>query len=307
MRTTLITLESGTGFRCRSRRRRALAALAATVLTAGLAACDASGSSGTTTQSSDGVASDAGAVTAPVLDAGSEASCLDFWGDPDYQDTVSRTVLDRAATARAEGADDPMFYALTGDDVDAVFEQAQGDVDAAASELAGWFRSEPERGQEADLDAFVGAWESLAAACAPASQAALWASGQGEDGTKPGALVCADITDTPSTLNVYANANVLTSNMFDVVGLYPRTVGEDQMDLVRGTDEILAREIAAVDDDAVRSALEEIRVPFRNAIDGDRNSPGLQESMRTFGDACGAAGYDIPPMTESGQDEEGLV
>lgn len=283
--------------------------LAATVLTAGLAACGpTTGADGAGSSSDGGGASDSGAAaSAPPLDPASETACLDFWGDPDYQDTVSRTVLDRAATARAEGADDPMFYALTGDDVDAVFEQAQGPVDEAATELGEWFRTEPERGEDADLDAFVGAWESLAAVCAPASQAALWAAGQGEDGTKPGALVCADIADTPSTLNVYANANVLTSNMFDVVGLYPRTVGEDQMDLVRGTDEILAREIAAVDDEAVRAALEEMRVPFRNAIDGDRNSPGLQETMRTFGDACGAAGYDIPPMTESGQDEEGLV
>lgn len=311
-----MTPESGTGHRCRSRRRRGLRVAAFTAvaaLTLGLAACTggeapAGGSDGGAGSSaSDGPAANSATPPAPTLDAGSKAACLTIFGDPDYKAPLIRTVLDRAATALTEGADDPGFYAMTGDDLTTAVSGVGGEVSHAAGDLTAWFRDEAAKGGDADLDLFAQRYTALADACAPVSDAATWIAHPGPDGTKPAVLVCASITDTPSTLNVYRNANVLTSNMFYVAGLYPRTVTDDQMDQVRGTDELLAREIAAVDDDGVRAALEEIRAPFQAALDGRRHSPGLQKPMETFGRACKAVGYDIPPMTESGQDDGGLV
>ncbi|MBP2410745.1 hypothetical protein [Brachybacterium fresconis] len=252
-------------------------------------------------------ATDASTAEPELADA-----CRTFWGDPDYTAPLSRVVLDRAATAPEAGPSDPYFYATTGDEIEMTFAEASADAQAAATDLAGWFRSEPEQGQDADLDAFAAAWDAVAASCAGSSAAASWALHPGDDGTKPAALTCADVFDTPGTLTHFANANVLTSNMFKLVGLSPRTVPADRMEDVQDTSDLLAAEIAAVDDDAVRTALTEVRAPFQDALAGDLRSDGLRGPLTDLGTACEAAGYASPELDETdggetAEDSEGLV
>ena len=247
-----------------------------------------------------------------TLDPAVVEACTTFWGDPDYTRPLSRDVLDRAGTASENGASDPMFYALTGDDVDAAFSGAPAELQGSANAVAEWFRTEAAQGAEGDLEALRTAMDGLAQGCAPVSDAAAWFHAPGEDGTKPAALTCADIFDTPSTFTVFGNANVLTSNMFKLVGRTPQTVPEDEMDQVEATLARLDQEIAAVDDDGVREALTAVRGPFADAVAGDLGSPGLQEPLEQLGGACGAVGYDagVGAQEQDEQDDEdgeGLV
>ncbi|WP_231881019.1 hypothetical protein [Brachybacterium sp. sponge] len=230
------------------------------------------------------------------------AACTGFWGDPEYARPLSREVLDRAGSAPEVGPSDPGFYAMTGDDVEDLFADAPEGARAAATELADWFRTQPERGAEADRDTFADAFEGVAAACQDVSAAALWAAGGGEAGTKPAALVCADVFDTPGTLTHFANSNVLTSNMFKLVGLSPREVPSDRTDDLRATAELLDAQITVVDDDAVRTALEQVRAPFADALDGDTWSDGLQDPLDQLSTACAAQGYHAPAPAEEGGD-----
>ena len=232
-------------------------------------------------------------------------ACATFWGDPEYVDPLSRTVLAQAASAPEVGPTDPSFYALTGDEVDAAFEEAPAQTRQSAGALSDWFRTEPERGAEADLDAFRSAYEGVADSCRETSAAARWAVGPGEDGAKPAALVCADVFDTPGTLTHFANANVLTSNMFKLVGLSPREVPADRQQDVRDTADLLSAEIAAVDDDEVRAALDQVRAPFLDALEGDTWSDGLRDPLTELGTACEAVGYSSPEIGEDG--DGGLV
>ncbi|MGO1260032.1 MAG: hypothetical protein ACTMII_13855 [Brachybacterium sp.] len=236
----------------------------------------------------------------PALDA----ACAAFWGDPDYTDPLSRTTLDRAATAPEAGPTDPFFYEMTGDDIDSAFDAAPTAAKEAAAALSEWFRTEPERGAEADGDAFRIAWDGVAGSCSGVSAAASWAVGTGADGTKPAALVCADVFDTPGTLTHFGNANVLTSNMFKLVGLSAREVPADRMDEVRETSDLLTAEILAVDDDAVATALEQVRVPFQDALAGDSWSDGLDQPLTALSTACTDAGYSSP---DPGEIENGAV
>lgn len=254
---------------------------------------------------SSGGGTEATSSAPPSAEAASADACATFWGDPTYATPLSRDVLDRAATAAANGPDDPAFYAMTGDDIDAGFAHADSGTRDAAQPLAAWMREQPRRGQDADMDAFVSSWRDLAAACAPHSAAATWASGAGETGTKPSALVCADIVDTPSTLTVFANANVLTSNLFKLVGRAPRTVPADRMAEVRAADQLLTEEIGAAEPGAVRDSLEDVRAPLRDALKGDLHSDGLQGPLDRLADACTDADYFVPPSGEG--DDEGLA
>ncbi|MDN5901146.1 MAG: hypothetical protein L0H74_13900 [Brachybacterium sp.] len=229
-------------------------------------------------------------------------ACTVFWGDPEYVDPLSRTVLAHAASLPEVGPSDPDFYALTGDAIDTAFETAPASAQDAAAVLSDWFRTEPARGADADRDAFRSAWEGLAGSCQEVSAAARWAVAPGEDGTKPAALVCADVFDTPGTLTHFANANVLTSNMFKLVGLHPRAVSADREQDVRDTADLLAAEIAAVDDAAVRTALEQVRAPFEDALNGDTWSEGLDGPLAELGTACQAAGHSSPGAGEIDND-----
>ncbi|WP_232820312.1 hypothetical protein [Brachybacterium sp. YJGR34] len=284
-------------------RRRALGALVPALGGALLiSGCTGAPAGGDPEQTSgqDPTAGKATPTASAEADPALVAACGEFWGDPLYQDPTSRVVLDRAATAPDAGPSDPFFYAMTGDDVDLVFEDAPEDARTAASTLAEWFRTEPERGTEADLEAFRSAWDGLAGTCQGVSVAASWTVAPGAEGTKPAALVCADVFDTPGTLTHFANANVLTSNMFKLVGLSAQQVPGDRTEDVRATDELLAAEIAAVDDPAVGAALEQVRAPFQDALAGDTASDGLQQPLDQLSTACDAAGYSAPELGEDG-------
>src|SRR5699024_7873668 len=137
------------------------------------------------------------------------------------------------------------------------------------------------------------------------SEAAAWTAAPGEEGTKPAALVCAEVFDTPGTLTHFANANVLTSNMFGLVGRLPQEVPGDRMDQVQATADLLTAQIDAVDDPEVGAALESVRTPFTDALEGDTWSEGLQEPLTELGVACDAAGYASPEQGEiPGDDPE---
>ena len=64
----------------------------------------------------------------------------------------------------------------------------------------------------------------------------------------------------------------------------------------------LVAEVAAVDDDAVRTALEQVRAPFVDALDGDTWSDGLQDPLDQLSTACAEQGYHAPAPAEEGGD-----
>lgn len=275
--------------------RAGTAALGLTLLLAGCAgAGDGAEQTPTGAEATGAGTTSASIETDPALGA----ACTTFWGDPDYTDPLSRTVLDRAGTAPQAGPSDPFFYEMAGDDIDAAFEGAPAPAKGSAGVLSEWFRTQPELGTDGDREAFRAAWKDVAGSCAEVSTAASWAVTAGEDGAKPAALVCAEVFDTPGTLTHFANANVLTSNMFKLVGLSPREVPAGRMDEVQSTAELLTVQIAAVDDDAVGAALEQVRAPFQDALDGDTWSDGLEAPLAELGTACGAAGYSSPEPGE---------
>lgn len=280
-----------------------------------LAACTGTGTGpGKDPEATTTADTGAGATTSPAAsaDPALAAACGEFWGDPDYTAPLSRVVLDRAATAPEVGPSDPFFYAMTGDDVDATFVDAPEGARTAATGLAEWFRTQPEQGQDADLESFRTAWQGVASECAEVSAAAAFAAQPGQDAPKPASLVCADVFDTPGTLTHFRNANVLTSNMFKLVGLSAQQVPGDRLDDVQATADLLTREIDRVDDDAVRSGLEQVRAPFQQALEGDMWSEGLSGPLEELGAACDAAGYDSPDSGElddepTDDDDGGLV
>ena len=277
-------------------------------VTLALGSCGGTGDPEATAPAPDPAAPSESTAADPSL----AAACGDFWGDPDYRAPQSRVILDRAGTAPQAGPSDPFFYAMTGDDIDDTFAEAPAEAAAAGEELSAWFRTQPETGADADLDAFRTAWQQLAGACAEVSDAAAWTVEPGDDGTKPATLVCAQTFDTPGTLTHFANANVLTSNMFKLVGRAPQTVPTDRMDEVQATADLLTSQIDAVDDAGVHAALEAVRAPFLDALDGDTWSEGLQEPLTELTAACDAAGYAAPELgegddTDAEDDEEGLA
>ncbi|MCS6712318.1 hypothetical protein JSY14_09910 [Brachybacterium sp. EF45031] len=248
------------------------------------------------------------AAPSAAVDPATREACAELWGDPDYRAPLTRDILDRAATARENGPDDPMFYAMTGDDIEAAVASAPPALQQAAAPLATWMREQPQRGAAADMDAFDAAYAQLADACAPASPAAQWAAAPGADATKPATLVCADVFDTPLTRTDLRSANVLTSELFQLVGRSPRTVPDGREDQLRVVDTVLTEEIRAVDDDAVRKALLDIRTPVADALGGDLDSPGIAAPLEDLTAACTAAGYATGSGQEpSGGDEGGLV
>lgn len=299
--------ESGTVQQCRFRRTRTLVTAGAALL---LAACASGPAAPTDPEVTDGAQGETATDTAGSPDPALASACGEFWGDPDYAAPLSRVVLDRAATAPEAGPSDPFFYAMTGDDIEAVFDDAPEQARTAATDLAQWFRTQPEKGSEADRDAFGDLWQGLAAECADVSAAASWAADPEQEGDKPAALVCADVYDTPGTFTHFGNANVLTSNMFYLVGLSAQQVPADRLEDVQATADLLEREIDRVDDDAVRAGLEQVRAPFQQALEGDLWSEGLREPLTELGSACDDAGYRAPESGELGdktndQDDDG--
>ena len=143
--------ESGTAQQCRSRRTRTFVTAGAALL---LAACASGPAAPTDPEATDGAQGETATDTAGSPDPALASACGEFWGDPDYAAPLSRVVLDRAATAPEAGPSDPFFYAMTGDDIEAVFGDAPEQARTAATDLAQWFRTQPEKGSEADRDAF---------------------------------------------------------------------------------------------------------------------------------------------------------
>lgn len=285
--------EGGTARRCRLRHVLPVVVASALLLggCSGIPGPDAGPSEGTSDAGGDGIGSDSGSAGGADEEAADSEACTSFWGDPHYTHPLARDVLDRVATAPENGPSDPMFYSFTADDIDDLFE---GDPAAAeAGTVSDWLRTQPERGEQADLDAFEQAWDDLADTCGGSSDAAAWHAEPGEDGTKPAALVCYEVYDEPQALTHFGNANVMTSNMFALVGLGPKTVPGDRMDDVQRSAEVLATQIDAVDDDAVREGLEEVRAPLADALDGSTASPGLQEPLDRLATACTDAGYTV--------------
>lgn len=246
--------------------------------------------------------------SAPAADPDPETAraCQAFWGEPDYRTRLVRDVLDRIATASEGGAGDPYFYSLTAEDITEMFERAPEELRAAADDLAAWFGEQAPQG--ADPASARPLLEGVARACADVSISAQWfLTPDGDPGTKPSALVCADVFDTPSTYTQFANANVLTSNMFALVGLTGRTVPADRMDDVEWTADRLTREAELADDDAVAEGLIAVRAPFDRALGGDMNPGGLQQPLEQLADACGAVGYDANVTPPEGDGDGGLV
>lgn len=248
------------------------------------------------------------------LDPATEHACHQFFGDPDFAAPAGNEVLAMGANALEEGDSDPEFFASAGQNVKDSFAESQNpSVQEKAAAVAEWFEREPARGADADLDALKGAYHDLAASCAPASVGAAWESGQKSDeGTKPAALVCSHMAIQPQTFTHFRNSNVLTSNMFKLVGLSPRTVKKSDMDAVEQTNALLEEQKRLVDDEGVRSAVAELQTPFQNAMNGDRQSPGLREPLTEFGKACDAAGFpgavelsENPDMNGEPSEEEG--
>ncbi|WP_262425932.1 hypothetical protein [Brachybacterium sp. Z12] len=276
--------------------RAGTAALGLTLLLAGCAgAGDGAEQTPTGAEATGAGTTSASIETDPALGA----ACTTFWGDPDYTDPLSRTVLDRAGTAPQAGPSDPFFYEMAGDDIDAAFEGAPAPAKDAAGVLSEWFRTQPELGTDGGPRSLPCSMEGRRRQLRRGVHGReLGRHRGGEDGAKPAALVCAEVFDTPGTLTHFANANVLTSNMFKLVGLAPREVPGDRMGEVQSTAELLAAQIAAVDDDAVGAALEQVRAPFQEALEGDAWSDGLEAPLAELGTACGAAGYSSPEPGE---------
>lgn len=279
------------------------AALGAALLVAGCASPTTSG------PGTEGAATTAASAATEAADPATAHACRTFFGDPDYLAPQSFEVLAMAASVREVGAEDPAFFASVSGTIDQTFAESSPAVHEAGSALATWFVDESAKGAQADAEAFAASYASLASACAPTSVAAAWHVEPGAEGTKPAALVCAEIAVQPQTLSHFHNANTLTSNMFDLVGLAPRQVRQADIEQITATNALLEAQRVAVDDNGVRAAIAEVQRPFQEAIDGDLASPGLRDPLGTLGVACDAAGYsgavDVPAHGESGEGDEG--
>lgn len=234
-----------------------------------------------------------------------EYACQQFFGDPDFSAPAANEILAMGANALEEGARDPEFFASNAQSVNEVFAEAESSaVKEAAAGVAQWFTSEPAKGEKADLDALEASYRSLANECAPVSVGAAWESGtRSEAGTKPAALVCSHMAIQPQTFTHFRNSNVLTSNMFKLVGLGPKNVEKKNLDRVEQTNALLEEQKKLVDDPAVRDAIGALQKPFQDALDGDRESSGLKKPLVEFGQACDAAGF--PGAVELSQTAEG--
>lgn len=252
-------------------------------------------------------------VPAPTLNAATTHACTAFFGDPDYSAPGVDGVLAAGASALEIGGTNQMLFDQAAEDVRTTFAQSSPGVRAAADGVVTWLATEPAKGKDANVSALKKDLEDLATQCAPASTGATWMSPTAakKDGTKPAALVCADIAARPQLLTHFGNGNVMTSNMFRLVGLSPRTVKKKDMEAVSATLELLRAERKAVDDPGVAKALDGIAKPFADAEAGERNSAGLRAPLAEFGAACDAAGYggavDVPSDEQDDTHEGGLA
>lgn len=300
--TVSTTPRSGAEFRRRFRGFTAPMALVASALLL-MAGCNTTATGG---EPSDG-GSSAASPSSPAenIDPAVALACETFWGDPDYGNRLIRDVLDRAATATTDGTGDPYFYSLAADDITETFANTPDEARAVADALAGWFRDQAPQGATADTAKPL--IDDVASLCAPSSPGATWfLQADGAAGTKPAALVCADIFDTPNTYYAFGNSNVLTSNMFRLVGLGPAWIPTERMGDVEWTRDFLATQGSLADDPAVAAAIAEVQAPLDDALAGNQNSPGVGRQLESLGQACGNAGYRAPySLTDMDETTEG--
>lgn len=291
-----------------SRILRPLAAFgAAGLLALGAAGCDAIGSTG-------GQPSGGGTVEVttiekkPQVDPATEYACTQFFGDPDYVSPEYFQAIAMGASALEIGGTNEYMFQTAAEDVRGTFAESTEDVKGAAGKVADWIETESEKGKDADTEAFKGALEGLASACAPMSVHATWASGGGEKGKKPAKLVCAELATKPQLFTEYRNGNVFTSNSFKAIGFRGKYVPKSDRAKVQNLNDILQDEIDNVDDEGVKKALAEVQKPFQKVLDGDPNSSGSRSTLDGFGAACEAAGYEGAvdlPSEDPGESGEG--
>lgn len=293
-----------------SRNLRPLAAFGAAVLLAcGAAGCDAFGSKGAETPGGESTVK----VTKveakkPDVDPATEYACTQFFGDPDYVSPAYFQVIGMGASALEIGGTNEYLFQSAAEELRGTFDESTEDVKGAAGKVADWIETESAKGKDADTEAFKGALEGLASACAPMSVHATWASGAGEKGKKPAKLVCAELATKPQLFTEYRNGNVFTSNSFKAVGFYGKHVPKSDLPKVQNLNDLLQNEIDNVDDEGVKNALIEVQKPFLSVLDGDRDSSGSRKKLDGFGAACEAAGYEGAvdlPAEDPGENPEG--
>lgn len=230
-----------------------------------------------------------------VMEELTNASCQSFFGDDNnYQYSLSIDVLANAGSAKYDNIKDPALFEYTTESIDELFINTK--IEEQSDKLVNWLQNEAIKGNEADLTLFESAFVNVAADCSEYSTAADWIAFDKSDekGTKPAALVCSEIFNTPMTLKVYFNQNVLTSNMFKDAGLYPRDMSNADSGQLERTRSYLSEQSELVDDPEVKEGLLNIRKPYDNALDnGNYWSEGLKELIVPLEDACIASGYDL--------------
>lgn len=223
------------------------------------------------------------------------SSCQTFFGDDvNYQYSLSIDVLANAGSAKYDNIQDPDLFDITAESMEELFVKTK--IEEQSDELVSWLKNEAIKGKDTDLTAFESAFVNVAAECSDYSVAAEWIAFDktDEEGTKPAVLVCSEIFNTPMTLKVYYNQNVLTSNMFKDAGLHPRDMSNTDKEQLERTRDYLTEQAELVDNEAVREGLLNIRKPYDNALDnGNYWSDGLDTLLDPLEDACIASGYDL--------------
>lgn len=284
---------------------------AAALLVLGAAGCDAIGQKGGEPADGSTVKVTKVGAKKPKTDPATEYACTQFFGDPDYVSPEYFQAIAMGASALEIGGTNEYLFQSAAEELRGTFEESTEDVKGAADAVADWIETESAKGKDADTDAFKGALEGLASACAPMSVHATWASGGGEKGKKPAKLVCAELATKPQLFTEYRNGNVFTSNSFDAVGFYGKYVTEKKRPYVENLNAILQEDIDNVDDEGVKNALIEVQKPFLSVLEGNPDSSGSRKKLDGFGAACEAAGYegavDLPAEDpgETGEGTEG--
>lgn len=189
------------------------------------------------------------------------ATCSSFFEDPDYSASLFFEVQ---ASADGEASDLDRDVAQRVRDLDPDLDVLDTVARGAVGEVPG-----------EDLNA---ALTSLADMCGAAgNETAQHAMGTDTPKTKPASMVCADVLSRPQTLGAFGNANVVPSNLFKVVGLGPAWVGD--LDLAGAVHAELSSQMDASADPHLSELIGGIRQPLDDALNGDRNSPGIRQPL----------------------------
>ena len=278
--TRRLTVEGGTGFRCRLRHTCMTAVVGTALGALLLAGCSSPRGASPAPSAGSGAASTTASATAP--DSASAQACTAFYGDPEYRSGAARDVLVSLGATSVGAPDDPTLLGMTADDVDSTFDKAGGRIGESGRALAEVLRKAGAAGGTLDADGAQRAWKAVATACAPASVAAAFAAGVAAPHSKPAALSCSAIVDTPQSLTALRSPNVLSAQALDAAaGKGPRQRRVD-------VSSLLATEVDAAKDPAVKSAIGALR----SAVDATSYADATK-ALGTLGEACTWAGYPI--------------